>query len=223
VSLQARQAIAVSPGAGAVLAELYAEPHLEDPRDPAGPRLDVFPTSIPVEHAVRLAEIVRDAGLMRTLETGMAYGLSTLAIAGAHAARGSGRHVAIDPIQSTKWRSLGRAHVRRAGIEDFVTVIEQRSDEALPRLSAAGEELDLAFIDGHHLFDYTLVDFFYADRMLVSGGVVAFHDPWIPAVGRVVDFVRTNRAYEVLSADGGLALLEKIGSDERDWDDHRDF
>jgi predicted O-methyltransferase YrrM len=214
------QDVPVCEGARALLAELYERRQV---RDDAGELLELFPTSIPVEHAVRLAETVRDRELTRTVETGMAYGLSTLAIAGVHAARESGEHVAIDPIQSTKWRSLGRAHVRRAGLERYVEVLEERSDEALPRLAAEGRECDFVFIDGHHLFDFVLVDFFYADRMLVEGGIVAFHDPWIPAVGRVLDFVRHNRAYEVMSADDGLTLLEKTGDDERDWNEHRPF
>jgi hypothetical protein len=220
MTLDARSAIPVSAGARAVLEEVYAARRVEDPD---GSLLEVFPTSIPVEHAIRLAEIVRDHDLMRTVETGMAYALSTLAIAGVHADRGAGRHVAIDPIQSTKWRSLGRAHVRRAGLEPYVRVVEQRSDEALPRMVADGERCDFAFIDGHHLFDFVLVDFFYVDRMLVEGGMIAVHDPWIPAVSRVLDFVRRNRAYEVTAEDQGLALLEKTGDDERDWDDHRPF
>ncbi len=223
MSLGAKHAIPVSAGARAVLEEIYSRPRLPDPDDPTGAPLEVFPTSIPMEHAARLADTVHDRGFTRTVETGMAYGLSTLAVAGVHAARGSGHHLAIDPIQSTKWRSLGRAHVRRAGIAPFVTVVEASSDAALPRMAADGEAFDFAFIDGHHLFDFVLIDFFYADRMLVEGGIVAFHDPWIAAVGKVLDYVRTNRAYKTISADDGLALLLKIGTDERDWDHHRDF
>ncbi|MDX6675169.1 MAG: hypothetical protein QOH11_2587 [Solirubrobacteraceae bacterium] len=225
MTLGAQDAIPVSAGARAVLEGLYASPRVADPRDPDGPPLEVFPTSIPVEHAVLLAETVRDNDLVRTLETGMAYALSTLAIAGVHADRDAGRHVAIDPIQSTKWRSLGRENLRRAGIERFVEVVEERSDEALPRMAAEGQACDFAFIDGHHLFDFVLVDFFYVDRMLVEGGIVAFHDPWIPAVARVIDFLRTNRDrdYELARADEGLALLRKVGTDERDWDHWRPF
>jgi methyltransferase family protein len=223
MTLGAQKTIPVSPQARAVLEEVYAAPRLEDPRYPGGLPLEVFPTSIPIEHAVRLAEIVCDGGLVQTVETGMAYALSTLAIAGVHAERGTGSHVAIDPIQSTKWRSIGRAHVRRAGLEGFVTVLEERSDAALPRMVAAGETCDFGFIDGHHLFDYVLVDFFYLDRMLVEGGIIALHDPWIPAVGRVLDFVRQNRDYEAMSADDGMALLRKVGTDERDWDHYRQF
>jgi predicted O-methyltransferase YrrM len=217
----AQASIPVSGGAGALLEEIYATRRVRD-RDGA-PLDDVFPASIPLEHAIRLAEVVRDNDLLRTVETGMAYGVSTLAIAGVHADRDAGQHVAIDPIQSTKWRSIGRTNLRRAGIERFVRVLEERSDEALPRLVAEGNACDFAFIDGHHLFDFALVDFFYVDRMLVEGGIVAFHDPWIPAVGRVLDFVRSNRAYEVSSADKWLALLTKTGPDERHWDEYQPF
>jgi predicted O-methyltransferase YrrM len=220
MTLRAQDAIPVSAGARAVLEEIYASGRVVDPD---GLPLDAFPTSIPIEHAVRLAQTVGDNDLLRTVETGMAYGVSTLAIAGAHADRGTGHHVAVDPIQSTKWRSIGRTNLRRAGIERFVRVVEERSDEALPRMVAEGDACDFAFIDGHHLFDFVMVDFFYIDRMLVEGGIVAFHDPWIPAVGRVLDFVRRNRAYEVSSADEWLALLVKVGHDERDWDEYRPF
>jgi len=223
VSLGAQNTIPVAAGARDVLEEVYATPVFVDPRDPDGPPLEVFPTSIPREHAVRLAEIVRDNDFTRTVETGMAYALSTLAIAGVHAERGSGSHTAIDPIQSTKWRSIGRENVVRAGLEPFVRIVEEQSDEALPRMATSGQVCDFAFIDGQHLFDFVLVDFFYLDRMLVEGGIVAFHDPWIPAVGRVLDFVRSNRAYEVTSEDDHLALLRKAGGDERDWDDYRPF
>src|SRR5947207_15513503 len=105
MTLGAQNAIPVSARARAVLEEIYAAPRLADPRHPGGPRLEVFPTSIPVEHAVRLAQTVRDEDLRRTVETGMAYALSTLAIAGAHAERGAGSHVAIDPVPSAKWLS----------------------------------------------------------------------------------------------------------------------
>ena len=57
---------------------------------------------------------------------------------------------------------------------------------ALTRLCAEGERIDFAFIDGNHRFDYTLVDFFYIDKMLRLGGHVAFDDLWIASVRKVV-------------------------------------
>jgi predicted O-methyltransferase YrrM len=189
-----------------------------------GSLLDAFPAALPRFHAEEIARLVRDMNLTHTLETGMAYGLSTLAICGVHEQRGDGDHIAIDPHQSTDWGGIGRLNLKRAGLSGRAEVIEARSDEALPRLRDEGVRLDFALIDGLHLFDTTLVDFFHADRMLEPGGVVVFHDTWMPAVAQAVEFVRTNRAYEPLEAgDAAMTALRKTADDDRAWDFHREF
>jgi predicted O-methyltransferase YrrM len=191
---------------------------------PDGSLLDAFPTAMPEAHIREIERLVRDMGLVRTLETGMAYGISTLAICGVHESRGEGEHIAIDPHQASDWRGIGMLNLERAGLSDRARVIEARSDEALPRLRDEGVRIDFALIDGLHLFDTTLVDFFHADRMLEQGGVVVFHDTWMPSVRQAVDFVRTNRAYEPVPAgDDAMAALRKTAEDEREWDFHRDF
>jgi predicted O-methyltransferase YrrM len=154
----------------------------------------------------------------------MAYGLSTLAICGVHESRGEGEHIAIDPHQASDWRRIGLLNLERAGLSHRARVIEIPSDEALPRLRDEGVRIDFALIDGMHLFDTTLVDFFHADRMLDVGGVVVFHDTWMPAIAQAADFVRTNRAYEPLEAgDAAMVALRKLRDDDRPWDFHRDF
>jgi predicted O-methyltransferase YrrM len=185
---------------------------------------DAFPEAVPRSHARDIARLVRELGLHRTLETGMAYGLSTLAICGVHEERGEGEHTAIDPHQSSDWQDIGRLNLERAGLEHRARVIEARSDEALPRLRDEGLRIDFALIDGLHLFDAALVDFFHCDRMLDVGGVVVFHDTWMPAIAQAAEFVRTNRAYETLDAgDPAMAALRKLADDDRPWDFHRDF
>jgi predicted O-methyltransferase YrrM len=189
-----------------------------------GDQRSAQPVGVPRAHAVWLAALVSDQGLESTLETGMAYGLSTLAIAGAHAARGAGRHIAIDPTVNGYYEGIGPANVRSAGLADRVRVIAEGSQLALPRLAGEGVQLDFAFIDGMHLFDYALIDFFYVDHMLATGGFVAFHDTWMPAVRDVVDFVATNRRYESVDAiPGGIAAFRKVGPDQRSWTYHRAF
>jgi predicted O-methyltransferase YrrM len=191
---------------------------------PDGSLLDAFPEALPEAHARDIARLVRDLDLDRTLETGMAYGLSTLAICGVHEERGRGAHVAIDPHQSSDWQGIGRLNLERAGLAHRARVIEARSDEALPRLRDDGLHIDFALIDVLHLFDAALVDFFHIDRMLDKGGVVVFHDTWMPAIAQAAEFVRTNRAYEPLdTADPAMAALRKLADDDRPWDFHRDF
>jgi predicted O-methyltransferase YrrM len=185
---------------------------------------DAFPEALPEPHARDIARLVGDLGLTSTLETGMAYGLSTLAICGVHEERDEGEHVAIDPHQSTDWKRIGMLNLERAGLDHRARVIEARSDEALPRLRDEGLRIDFALIDGLHLFDAALVDFFHADRMLDPGGVVVFHDTWMPGLAQAAEFVRTNRAYEVLEVgDPAMVALRKLADDDRAWDFHRDF
>ena len=182
-----------------------------------------FPSGVPQAHAEQLAALVRDGNRRRTLETGLGYGISTLAICGVHEARGQGSHIAIDPNQE-RFRSIGLLNLRRAGLDHRVRVIETRSDEALPLLRAEGVRIDFALIDGRHMLDMALLDFVYIDRMLDIGGIVVFHDTWMPAIAEAVAYVVANRAYEELpAADHGLAVLRKLGEDDRPWDFHRDF
>ena len=55
--------------------------------------------------------------------------------------------------------------------------------------------LDFAYIDGMHTFDYVLLDFFFIDKMMSPGGVVAFNDCGWRAIHRALGFVRTHRRY----------------------------
>ena len=200
-----------------LLDRIYASGTVEDA---AGGQHPAFPEAMPREHAEELSRVVRDEGASSTLETGMAYGVSTVAIASAH----SGEHVAIDPHQRTSWRGVGLLNVERAGLDERVRLVEEPSEAALPRLAAEGLELDLALLDGLHLFDHTLVDFFHADRMLRVGGIVVFHDTWMPAVQQAASYVLTNRAYQRIGAgDDRMWVLRKAGGDDRTWDFHRDF
>jgi predicted O-methyltransferase YrrM len=208
-------------GAAGLLQQIYATSRVEAAD---GTAISPFPSGIPREHADEIMRLVREHGLTRTLETGMAYGISTLAIASVHQERGEGSHIAIDPAQDNHFKGIGRLNVQRAGLEDRVRVLVERGDSALPRLRDEGVRLDFGLIDGRHLFDFALLDFFYIDRMLEVGGLVAFHDTWKPGVAEVVSFVSANRAYERLpQVDHGLTVLRKLAEDTRKGWFHRSF
>jgi hypothetical protein len=67
----------------------------------------------------------------------------------------------------------------------------------LPKLISKNISLDCVFIDGWHTFDYTLIDFFLADKMLKPGGYVAFHDCNGRAKQKVIRFILTHRKYKI--------------------------
>lgn len=138
-----------------------------------------------------------------TLEVGMAYGISSLFICDAlsrlvHPAE----HIAIDPNQHTKWRAIGLHNLRAGGFEGMLRFFEERSEFCLPRLVEQGTAVQVALIDGLHLFDQCAVEFYYIDRMLPVGGVVVFDDVDWPAIHRVVRLALSLDTYKVSDHTG---------------------
>jgi predicted O-methyltransferase YrrM len=152
---------------------------------------------IPREQGDYLYSLVRDVRPALSVEVGMANGLSTFFIAEGLRENGHGRHVAIDPFQSTDWRGAGVALLRKAGLESLVELRESFSHQALPQLELEGARAQFVFIDGAHLFDYVIADFLCCDRILDVGGLIAFDDSDWPAVSQAIRFVLANRKYEV--------------------------
>ena len=153
-----------------------------------------------------LQRLVRDSHAQVTLEVGLANGVSALFICEALAANGGGRHIAIDPHQAG-WHGAGLRSLERAGYRHMLEFHEAPSHRTLPALDAAGTRVDFALIDGWHTFDYALVDFFYIDRLLRVGGVVAFDDALsYPALRRLVRYVARNRHYRAVEAESPRPL-----------------
>ena len=163
----------------------------------------------------KLQELMAIHSTRASLEVGMAMGMSTLGILYMLRHNG-GRHVAIDPYQlrgrdyadsalgatsEDGWSGIGLEMVRRAGLEALLEFTDEPDYLALPRLLRDGRQFDLILIDGYHTFDYTFVDYFYADLMLREGGLLIFDDAILPMVHRVCRFVETHKAYELLGPE----------------------
>lgn len=161
-----------------------------------------------------LQSLVRRLDPTVSLEVGLAYGVSALFICDALTIREGTQHIAIDPNQNggpwgTPWGGIGIANLRRAGYEDIVRLIEAPSYRALAELEGSGQRLDFAFVDGWHTFDFTLVDFFFIDRMLNVGGIVVFDDAHWPAIRKVCRFVRMNMHYSIVGTVGSQKVTLK--------------
>ncbi len=155
----------------------------------------LFPYAVSKEEGQVLYDLVRKTGAKKTLEIGFCYGLSSLFICQAHKDKGSGQHTVLDPWEKTKWESIGLLNIERAGLQEYLRFYEAPSHEALPQLLAQNEKFDFIFIDGVHLFDYTLVEFFYADKLLNPGGYLALDDLWMPSIRKTLSFILSNRHY----------------------------
>jgi predicted O-methyltransferase YrrM len=133
-----------------------------------------------------------------SLEVGLAYGVSALFICDALNKTPNTRYIVIDLAQlGHPWEGDGLYNLKKAGYDDIIEFHNRESQLALPQLEASGLKIDFAFVDGAHTFDHALVDFFYIDRMLRIGGIVAFDDVTFPNIRKVCRFIIKNRNYSV--------------------------
>jgi predicted O-methyltransferase YrrM len=144
-----------------------------------------------------LYDAVRELRPSRSVEVGLAKGVSTLAILGALAKNGLGNHVVMDPYQDN-YQNSGIEMVRRAGLESWWQFHRKFAEEVIPTLGS----IQFAFIDASHLFDLTLMEFVLVDKKLEVGGVVGFHDLWMPSLQSLYRYITRNRNYEVWRPDG---------------------
>ena len=180
------------------------------------------------EHA-EIRKMLRQTKAVQTLEIGFAFGTSALVFA-EHFQRmkTSGiTHTIIDPNQYGKgegsWEGIGAENLKRVG---FVKnrnwrLLETSSTEALPSLQKrfGNGWLDVALIDGWHLFDYTLLDVFYCLQMLRIGGILIVDDKRMKAIRAVGKYV--SRAYshvvDVCPSCPTMLIFRKKSEDKRDW------
>jgi predicted O-methyltransferase YrrM len=179
-------------------------------------------TSISRREGEYLFNLSRARGSRWTIETGLAWGCSAAYII---AAGGDGPHVCIDPYQEESYGNQGLENLSRLGFASRVELFRSPSAEALPLLMAERRRFDFAFIDGSHRFDAVMIDWYFLDRILESGGVVVFDDVWMRPVQLAVSFVECNRAdyRRLASPPPNFAVFEKIGRDRRRWDHFEEF
>ena len=159
-----------------------------------------------------LQDLVTAADATRTLEVGMAYGISTVFILEALAKRtATPSHIAIDPFQNSDWKGIGLANVDRAGYRSLLEFHEAPSEFVLPGLASAGRTIDFALIDGWHSFDHALVEFFYVSRMLRVGGIVAFDDADWPGLTKLMRFILTLPGYALYGGQGRTLAPSAVG------------
>lgn len=166
-----------------------------------------------------LRQLIQKHRPVVSLEIGLAYGVSALTICDALTEPSQCRHIIIDPHQNRKpvWGGIGLYNLNRAGFGELIEFYEMPSYRALPLLESRNERIDFAFIDGWHTFDYTLVDFFYIDKMLKVGGIVAFDDADWPAIRSVCRFITTNLNYSVYNLQKEFLMDEEdLSQNKRD-------
>ena len=150
--------------------------------------------SVTPAEAEALRGWVEREGAARTIEVGLAYGVSARAVCEGLVRNGhdGARHVVIDPFQETRFEGRWLRLLDEAGLASLVELHPEESQLVLPRLVAEGRRFDLAFVDGNHRFDGVFLDLVYLGRLVRGGGIVFLDDYQLPAVARAVSFCTTN-------------------------------
>lgn len=150
--------------------------------------------AVSAQEARLLASIVLSNNCKRCFETGVANGISTLAITQAVAHNG-GHHFGMDPEQILGHRNAALCLLAEHGLTPAFTLLNGPSHRMAPPLLDTEERFDFAFIDGMHTFHYRLVDFFFANQLLRPGGWLVFHDILLPSMKKLFRFILTQGNY----------------------------
>lgn len=181
----------------------------------------------PIEHE-EIRSVLKKTGAKKTLEVGFAYGTSALLFAEHHQKMGHTgmSHYVVDPNQFGEeeghWNGIGAENMKRVG---FVRnknwkLLEESSTEALPGLLKRNRgTFDVIFIDGMHLFDYTLIDIFYSLQLLRVGGVVIVDDKRMKAITAVQKYIEKSykNITNICPSCPTMIVIKKTKEDDRDW------
>jgi predicted O-methyltransferase YrrM len=186
-SARVRSTIDRLVGAGSIVSDADGSTH------------DVRAVSISPGEGEALSRWVRREKAGKTIEVGLAYGLSALYICDGLLRSGEPdvRHVVLDPFQAGRFANCGLQVLREAGVAWIVEHHAEASQLALPSFVKEGRRFDLAFVDGNHRFDAVFLDLFYLGRLLPKGGVILLDDYDLPGIRRAVSFYLRNLDWRV--------------------------
>lgn len=143
-----------------------------------------------------ITQQIKNRKSVNSIEIGCAMGISSLAICEAISNNSeSAHHVIVDPFQKEDWQNIGKSNLKKANFRNY-TFYEERSEYLLPKLAEQNNKFDFAFIDGWHTFDHTLIDFFYLNRMLQTGGILIIDDVGMPSINKLARFIHTYPNYK---------------------------
>jgi len=176
-------------------------------------------SSINKKEGDSISNLIKEYNLTKCLEIGLAFGISAIYIL----SNKNTSLTSIDPFQKTQWKNYGLKLIQQLNYDNRHKLIKKKSYEALPRLlKKKGEaHYDFIFIDGWHTFDYTLVDFFYANLLLKNNGIIVIDDAMHKGVSECVRYLEKNyQFYKKIPSINTIAVFQKIGDDTRDWNFH---
>jgi predicted O-methyltransferase YrrM len=166
-------------------------------------------SNISIPETLTLYRLLRHLKPSFSAEVGFAQGISTVAILKALSDNNAGLHHVMDPFQAD-YGDAGLSIVAKAGLDSRMQFHRNFAEEVIPGLPI----LQFGFIDSSHLFDLTICEFVMMDRKLEVGGMIAFHDMWMPSLQKFLRYVLANRSYEQFRISDAPSPPQKISAEE---------
>ena len=168
-------------------------------------------TSVSLNEALVISAIVYGFKLSLTLEIGLASAGSCAAILAAKNYFGClDLHVAIDPYQKTHSDGKGLEMLESMGYIDQVRWIENSSESYLPKAIESEKKFDFILIDGGHGLGQSMIDAYFADRILRVGGFLAIDDIYIKSTCNSIKFLTDECGYDVIDCRTNLLNVPRL-------------
>lgn len=168
---------------------------------------DFHLVSLPTRDCDALRDLLLAEQARVVIEIGLAYGSAALAIAEAlaDAQTSDARHLIIDPYQH-QFRNVGWQSIVDAGVDTLCTLVEERSQLALPKLAPDHLVADAAFVDGSHVFHNVFVDLYFLREIVRPGGLIVLDDCQWPSVATAVRYFELNAGWQRQPIEGSERL-----------------
>ena len=144
---------------------------------------------------------------IRSIEIGLAYGISAMFILEKHREYGSleNAHLVIEP-DTISYGNAALYNIENEGLSKYIDIRNDFSDKILAKLFLDNFRIQYAYIDTTKQFDVVLQDFYFINKIMDVGGVIIFDDcggGW-PGIQRLARFVNTLPHYKVLAGHNKL-------------------
>jgi len=177
-----------------------------------------------------LYQVIKKNKFKNILEIGMENGISSLYICSALKESDNSNEcklTSIDPLQTIVWENTGIQTLRDAGLTKYHKLITEEGYFSLPKLVKEDKKYDLIFINGNQLFDYIILNIFFANKLLKINGMMIINNFKHESVNKAYNFFKLNyQNYNEIK--NGInsdtqAVFVKLSEYERIWFSYSDF
>jgi predicted O-methyltransferase YrrM len=133
----------------------------------------------------------------KSLEVGLAYGISTLFILEKCRQYNSAEkcHVIIEPFP---WGNTALYNITKEGLEKYIDIRNELSDKVIPSMYLNNDRIQFAYVDTTKVFDTVLQDFYFIDKILDVGGIIIIDDASTGGINMVIRFISTLPHYKAV-------------------------